>query len=108
MLKRNLWKLVLSFTIVLWALLSLTPLTDRDVPTYIAGEVETRNAEFHAFSQFISQLPELFFDRCDRPTTAFGHFFQRNFFAVTPFDKLTHGSAQSSKAVLQLFEPQFK
>ena len=48
MLKRNLWKLVLSFTIVLWALLSLTPLTDRDVPTYIAGEVETRNAEFQA------------------------------------------------------------
>jgi SecD/SecF fusion protein len=46
MLKRNLWKLVLSFTIVLWALLSLTPVTDRDVPTYIAGEVETRNAEF--------------------------------------------------------------
>lgn len=48
MLKRNLWKLVLSFTIVLWALLSLTPLTDRDVPTYIAGQVETRNAEFQA------------------------------------------------------------
>lgn len=46
MLKRNLWKLVLSFTIVLWALLSLMPLTDRDVPTYIAGEVETKTAEF--------------------------------------------------------------
>src|SRR5688572_22459649 len=46
MLKRNLWKLVLSFTIVLWALLSLMPLTDRDVPEYIAGEVQTKNAEF--------------------------------------------------------------
>ncbi len=46
MLKRNLWKLVLSFTIVLWALLSLMPLTDRDVPEYIAGEVETKNTEF--------------------------------------------------------------
>ncbi|MCU0793488.1 MAG: protein translocase subunit SecD [Opitutaceae bacterium] len=48
MLKRNLWKLVLSFTIVLWAVLSLMPLQDRDVPTYIASEVETKNAEFQA------------------------------------------------------------
>jgi protein-export membrane protein, SecD/SecF family len=48
MLKRNLWKLVLSFAIVLWAVLSLVPVTDRDVPTYIAGRVETKESEFQA------------------------------------------------------------
>ena len=48
MLKRNLWKLVLSFTIVLWSVLSLMPLTDRDVPNYIAGQVETKTAEFQS------------------------------------------------------------
>lgn len=48
MLKRNLWKLVLSFTIVLWALLSLLPLQDRNVPDYIASRVETRQTEFQA------------------------------------------------------------
>lgn len=46
MLKRNLWKLVLSSIIVLWATLSLVPVQDRDVPDYIAESVETKNAEF--------------------------------------------------------------
>jgi SecD/SecF fusion protein len=46
MLKRNLWKLVLSFTIMLWALLSLLPLQDRNVPEYISSRVETRQTEF--------------------------------------------------------------
>lgn len=48
MLNRNLWKLVLSFAIVLWAVLSLAPLQDRDVPTFIESKVETKNAEFQA------------------------------------------------------------
>lgn len=48
MLKRNLWKLVLSFTIVLWAVLSLTPLRDHDVPTFIESKVEAKNADFQA------------------------------------------------------------
>ena len=48
MLKRNLWKLVLSFAIVLWAVLSLTPLQDRDVPEFIESKVETKNTEFQA------------------------------------------------------------
>lgn len=46
MLKRNLWKLALSFVIVLWAVLSLVPLTDRDVTSYISGQVETKETEF--------------------------------------------------------------
>ena len=46
MLKRNLWKLVLSSVIVLWAVLSLTPLQDRNVPEFITSEVETKNEEF--------------------------------------------------------------
>ena len=46
MLKRNLWKLVLSFVIVLWAVLSLVPVSDRDVPTYIGSRVEAKNEDF--------------------------------------------------------------
>jgi SecD/SecF fusion protein len=46
MLKRNLWKLTFSFVVVLWAVLSLVPLTDRDVPTYLTSQVESKNTEF--------------------------------------------------------------
>ena len=46
MLKRNLWKLVLSFLLVMWAVMSLVPVTDRDVPTYIADQVETKESDF--------------------------------------------------------------
>ncbi len=46
MLKRNLWKLVLSFVIVLWAVYSIVPLQDRQFPDYVSGEVHSRQAEF--------------------------------------------------------------
>lgn len=48
MLKRNLWKLILSFIVVVWSVLSLSPIKDRDVPTFIAGEVQTKQTEFQA------------------------------------------------------------
>lgn len=51
MLKRNLWKLVLSFIVVVWSVLSLVPVKDRDVPTYIASEVQTKQAEFQALME---------------------------------------------------------
>jgi len=46
MLKRNLWKLILSLGVVLWASISLFPIRDSDFPTYVRGEAEARSAEF--------------------------------------------------------------
>jgi SecD/SecF fusion protein len=48
MLKRNLWKLILSLAIVLWALSSLLPLHDRKFDTYIADQAGAKRAEFTA------------------------------------------------------------
>lgn len=48
MLKRNLWKLVLSSLILLWAVLSLVPLQDREFTEFIVDKVETRQTEFLA------------------------------------------------------------
>lgn len=48
MLKRNLWKLVLSFAIVLWAVLSLVPIQDRDFADHVADSVDVRETEFRA------------------------------------------------------------
>ncbi|AKC82484.1 protein-export membrane protein SecD [Verrucomicrobia bacterium IMCC26134] len=46
MLKRNLWKLILSLGVVLWASLSLFPIQDRDFPVYVRGEAKARSEEF--------------------------------------------------------------
>lgn len=51
MLKRNLWKLILSFIVVVWSVMSFTPVNDRDVPTFIAGEVQTKQTEFQALME---------------------------------------------------------
>jgi SecD/SecF fusion protein len=48
MLKRNLWKLVLSSLILLWAVLSLVPLKDREFTEFIVDKVEARQTEFLA------------------------------------------------------------
>jgi SecD/SecF fusion protein len=48
MLKRNLWKLTLSFAIVLWAVLSLVPLQDREFADHVEASVEVRQTEFRA------------------------------------------------------------
>ncbi len=48
MLKSNLWKLLLSSAIVLWAVLSLVPIQDRDFPEFIVERVEVRQTEFLA------------------------------------------------------------
>jgi len=46
MLKRNLWKLVLSFAIVVWAASNLVPLQDTDFADYIKEEATAKPAEF--------------------------------------------------------------
>ncbi|HTJ79302.1 MAG TPA: protein translocase subunit SecD [Rariglobus sp.] len=46
MLKRNLWKLILSLAIVLWAVSSLLPIKDRKFDTYIASKAEAKRTEF--------------------------------------------------------------
>jgi SecD/SecF fusion protein len=48
MLKRNLWKLVLSCAIVLWAVLSIVPVQDRDFADHVSRSVETRETEFRS------------------------------------------------------------
>ncbi len=48
MLKRNLWKLTLSFAIVLWALSSLLPLQDRPFADFAKEKAEAKSSEFAA------------------------------------------------------------
>ncbi len=46
MLKRNFWKLTLSFVIVLWALSSLLPINDRPFAEFAAEKASAKSAEF--------------------------------------------------------------
>ena len=48
MIKRNLWKLVLSLAIVLWAVATLIPLNDRPFPEYARSAATAKSAEFSA------------------------------------------------------------
>jgi len=48
MLKRNLWKLIASLAIGLWAAWSLLPLDDRPFPEYARSKAQAKNAEFTA------------------------------------------------------------
>jgi SecD/SecF fusion protein len=48
MLKRNLWKLTLSFAIVLWAVWTLLPLNDQPFPDYAKSQSRAKTAEFAA------------------------------------------------------------
>jgi SecD/SecF fusion protein len=46
MLRNNLWKLILSAGIVLWAVFTMLPLQDRDFGQYINGEASAKQADF--------------------------------------------------------------
>lgn len=46
MLKRNLWKLIASLAIGLWAVWSLLPLNDQPFPEYAKSQAHAKNAEF--------------------------------------------------------------
>jgi SecD/SecF fusion protein len=46
MLKRNLWKLVLSFVIVLWAAFMLQPIRDTPFAVYLKEQAKAKPAEF--------------------------------------------------------------
>ncbi len=48
MLKRNLWKLIFSLAIGLWAASSLLPLKDRKFDTYIGAQASAKRTEFAA------------------------------------------------------------
>ena len=48
MIKRNLWKLVLSFAIVAWAVATLYPLNDRPFAEYAKASSTAKSAEFAA------------------------------------------------------------
>ena len=46
MLRRNLWKIILSVAIVLWAIATTLPLTDRDFSQYVRSQATGQPAEF--------------------------------------------------------------
>ncbi len=46
MFKRNLWKLILSSAIVIWAVASLLPLQDQPFPDYAKAQARAKTAEF--------------------------------------------------------------
>src|SRR5512141_1073375 len=46
MLRNNLWKLILSAAIVLWAVFTMLPLQDRDFGQYINSEASAKQADF--------------------------------------------------------------
>jgi len=46
MLRKNLWKLILSATILLWAAFSLMPLKDLDFGKYLTAEASAKPSEF--------------------------------------------------------------
>lgn len=48
MFKRNLWKLVLSFAIIAWAVWSLYPIQDQSFPDYAKSKAQAKTAEFAA------------------------------------------------------------
>ncbi len=48
MFKRNLWKLTLSFAIVLWAAVQLVPFKDQDFATYVKEQASSKKPEFNA------------------------------------------------------------
>ncbi len=48
MLQRNLWKLTISFAIVLWAVWTLVPINDRPFAEYSKSRVQAKSAEFSA------------------------------------------------------------
>ncbi|MDB6116154.1 MAG: protein-export rane protein SecD [Lacunisphaera sp.] len=49
MLSRNLWKIILSAALVLWALFTVLPLHDRDFGQYLRTEASGKPAEFNTF-----------------------------------------------------------
>lgn len=48
MLKRNLWKLIASLALGLWAVWSIFPLNDRPFPDYAKSQAQAKTAEFAA------------------------------------------------------------
>src|SRR3569833_3402251 len=56
MLKRNLWKLIFSFVIVVWAAWTLYPLSDQDFGKYVREHATAKKGEFAAL---VSEANEL-------------------------------------------------
>jgi SecD/SecF fusion protein len=55
MLRRNLWKLILSAAIVAWAVSSILPLKDRDFGQYVRSEAEAKPADFAKLMTKVSE-----------------------------------------------------
>jgi SecD/SecF fusion protein len=56
MLKRNLWKLIFSFVIVVWAAWTLYPLSDQDFGQYVRDHATAKKGEFAALVTEANEL----------------------------------------------------
>ncbi|HEY8994421.1 MAG TPA: protein translocase subunit SecD [Lacunisphaera sp.] len=55
MLRQNLWKVILSAIVVLWAVFSLLPIKDQDFGLYIKDKASAKNAQFAALMTKVSE-----------------------------------------------------
>lgn len=51
MIKRNLWKIIISLAVVIFCITSLIPLQDRDFVDFVKVEAQAKQAEFNALVQ---------------------------------------------------------
>jgi SecD/SecF fusion protein len=55
MLRQNLWKVILSAIIILWAAFSLLPLKDQDFGLYVKDQASAKNAQFATLMTKVSE-----------------------------------------------------
>ena len=55
MLRQNLWKVVLSGIVLLWAAFSLLPLKDQPFGDYVKAEASAKNAQFATLMAKVSE-----------------------------------------------------
>jgi SecD/SecF fusion protein len=58
MLKRNLWKIVLSCALITWAIFSIIPIQNTPFSSYVQSEVSARHSEFEALMREANQRVE--------------------------------------------------
>jgi len=55
MLRQNLWKVILSAIVLLWAVVSLLPLKDQDFGDYVKNEASAKSAQFATLMTKVSE-----------------------------------------------------
>src|SRR6478752_4634052 len=55
MLRQNLWKVILSAVVLLWAVVSLLPLKDQNFGDYVKSEASAKSAQFATLMTKVSE-----------------------------------------------------